>query len=200
MRGATFVPTVELGLRHDGGDAETGFGVDVGGGLAWVDPGIGLTAVLGARGLLTHEAGGLRDRGVAGALAWDPAPQSERGFSLTLSQTMGAPASGGMDALLGRGTLDGLAANDGGDGLDSRRLELEMGYGFGVFGDRFTATPQAALALSDRHREVRLGWRLGLARSGPVSMELGLTGTRREAANDDGAPEHGVMLRGSMRW
>ena len=42
MRGATFVPTVELGLRHDGGDAETGFGVDVGGGLAWVDPGSGL--------------------------------------------------------------------------------------------------------------------------------------------------------------
>ena len=31
--GGTFVPVLEVGLRHDGGDAETGFGIDVGGGL-----------------------------------------------------------------------------------------------------------------------------------------------------------------------
>ena len=143
----------------------------------------------------------MRDRGVAGALAWDPRPGSERGFSLTLSQTMGASASGGMNALLGRGTLEGLAANDGGADLDNRRLELKMGYGFGVLANRFTATPQAGLTLSNGHREVSLGGRLGLARSGPMSMELGLEATRREAANDDGAqPVHALMLRGSMRW
>ena len=182
-------------------DAETGFGVDVGGGLAWVDPGSGLSGELSARGLLTHEAGGLRDRGVAGSLAWDPEPQSERGFSLTLSQTMGAHASGGMDALLGRGTLEGLAANDGGAELDNRRLELKMGYGFGVFAGRFTATPEAGLGLSDGHREVSIGGRLGFAGGGPVSMELGLAVTQREAANDDGAqrPVFGPGLSDSHR-
>ena len=199
--GATLVPTLEVGVRHDGGDAETGFGLDVGGGLAWSHPASGLSGELRARGLVTHEAGGFRDRGIAGSLGFDPRPDSERGFALTLSQTMGAQASGGMDALLGRGTLEGLAANDDGNGLENRRLELKLGYGFGVFGDRFTATPEAGLGLSNGQREVRLGWRLGLEGSGPVSMELGLEATRREAANDDGAePVHALMLRGSMRW
>ena len=199
--GATFVPTVEIGVRSDSGDAETGVGVDVGGGVAWSDPGSGLSGELRARGLLTHEAGGLGEFGIAGSLAFDPRPDSERGFSLTVSQTIGASASGGMDALLGRATLEGLAANDGGADLDNGLLELRMGYGFGVFGDRFTATPQAGFGLSDEHREYRLGWWLGLARSGPVSMELGLEATRREVANDGGeSPEHGVMLSGALRW
>ena len=200
--GATLVPAVELGLRHDGGDAETGFGVDVGGGLAWVDPRRGLSGEVRARALLTHEAGGLRDRGIAGSLAWDPDPRSERGFALTLSQTIGASASGGMDALLGRATLAGLAASDNGDERENRRLELKLGYGFPAFGDRITVTPEVGLGLSNGHREVSLGSRLGLARSGPVSLELGLEGTRRETANDDGAepPAHALMLRGRVRW
>ena len=200
--GATLVPAAEIGVRRDGGDAETGFGVDVGGGVTWSDPRRGLSAELRARGLLTHEAGGLRERGLAGSLAFDPRPDSERGFSLTLSQTVGAQASGGMDALLGHRHLEGLGANDDGDGLGTRRLELKMGYGFGVFGDRFTATPQMGLGLSDSHRELSLGWRLGLARSGPVSMALGLEATRREAANDDGAqaPAHALMMRARVRW
>ena len=119
---------------------------------------------------------------------------------LTLSQTVGGSSAGGMDALLGRGTLAGLAANDEGDALERRQLELTLGYGFGVFGDRFTATPQAGLGLSDGHREYRLGWRVGLARSGPVSIELGLDATRREAANDDAEPVQALTLRGAVRW
>ena len=40
--GGAFVPSFEIGVRHDGGDAETGFGVDIGAGLAWTDPERGL--------------------------------------------------------------------------------------------------------------------------------------------------------------
>ena len=50
------------------------------------------------------------------------------------------------------------------------------------------------------HRDYSLGWRMGLARSGRVSFEHGLAATRREAANDDGAPKHGIGLRGTARW
>ena len=34
--GATFIPSAEVGLRHDGGDAETGTGVEVGAGLRYI--------------------------------------------------------------------------------------------------------------------------------------------------------------------
>ena len=33
----SLTPTIEVGLRRDGGDAETGAGMDVGGGLAFTD-------------------------------------------------------------------------------------------------------------------------------------------------------------------
>ena len=81
--------------------------------------------------------------------------------------------SGGMDALLGRETLAGLAANDNGGGdddLENRRL----GYGFPAFGERFTSTPEFGLGLSQGRREYSLGWRLGTAGSGPTAPEFGL--------------------------
>ena len=197
--GATFVPTLEVGVRHDAGDAETGFGLDVGGGLAWAHPRVGLSADVRARALLTHESDGFGERGLSGSLGFDPRPDSDRGFAMTLSQTMGAQASGGMDALLGQRHLEGLGAGDEG-GLGARRLELKAGYGFAVFGDRFTATPQARLGLSDSQRELGLGWRLGLAQSGPVSMELGLEGTRSEPTRGGGEAVNALMLRGTVRW
>ena len=41
-------PRLALGLRHDGGDAETGYGVDIAGGVDLALPGHGLTASLSA--------------------------------------------------------------------------------------------------------------------------------------------------------
>ena len=77
---------------------------------------------------------------------------------------------------------------------------MRLGYGFAVFGDRFTATPEAGLGLSGGQREYSLGWRLALVGNDPVSIELGLEGTRREAANDDGDAVNAVMLRGRLGW
>ena len=92
---ATLLPCFEIGVRHDGGDAETGFGLDFGGGLAWSDPGTGVRAEVSGRGLLTDESAGLRERGIAGSFGWDPTSGSDRGPSLTLSQTLGLSAQGG---------------------------------------------------------------------------------------------------------
>ena len=198
----TLVPRLELGVRHDGGDAETGFGLDLGGGLAWSDPGTGIRVEASARGLLTHESAGFRERGIAGSFGWDPTPGSDRGPSLTLSQTMGLSAQGGADALLGRTTLAGLAANDNGDELERRRLELKLGYGFGAFGDRFTSTPEVGFGMSEGHRDYSLAWRLARdRRRGDIgSLEFSLEARRRESANDDAEPEHTVGLRLTARW
>ena len=196
----TFEPRLEVGVRHDGGDAETGFGLDLGGGLAWSDPGTGLRAEASGRGLLTHERAGFRQRGFAGSFGWDPAPGTDRGPSLTLTQTMGASARGGADALFGQRTLEGLAANDDGDELERRRLEVKLGYGFAAFGDRFTATPELGFGLSAGARDYRLGWRLTRAARFGGALELALEGRRLESANDDALPEDSLGLRISTRW
>ena len=180
-------------MRHDGGDAETGFGADIGAGLALAAPSRGLSAEIRARGLLTHEADGMRERGVSGTLAWDPAPDSDRGLSLSLSQTVGAQASGGADALLARPTLAGLGAEED-EGRLGRRLEAQLGYGLGVFDDRWTATPELGLGLSDTGRELRLGWRLTERVAAGLAFELGVEGTRRESVDGAANPEHGLEV------
>ena len=199
--GGSFAPSLEVGVRHDGGDAETGFGADIGAGVAWTDPSRGLKAVLAVRGLLTHEEGSFRERGFAGSLSWDPAPSSERGPSLTLSQTVGAQASGGMDALFRpeTGLVPGTA-NDDGDELRQRRLEAKLGYGLAVFEGRYTGTPELGLGLSGARREVILGWRLSEPRNAGLVFGLAVEGARSESAGGEGEPEHRIGVKLTARW
>ena len=192
--GGILTPSVEIGVRHDGGDAETGFGADIGAGLAWVDPASGLSADIRARGLLAHEADGFSERGFSGTLEWDPEPSTVLGPSLTLTQTVGAASSGGAEALLGRGTMEGLAPDEGGDALERRHLEAKLGYGFALFGGRYTGTPQLGLGLSEAHRDYSLGWRLAEARRAGLVFGLDVEGARRDQAYGDGGPEHRLGL------
>ena len=199
----TLEPRLEVGLRHDGGDAETGFGLDLGGGLVWSDTSSGFRAEVSGRGLLTHESAGFRQRGIAGSLGWKPDAGTSRGPSLTLTQTMGLAASGGSEALLGRRTLEGLAANDDGDELRSRSLQLRLGYGFAAFGDRFTSTPEFGFGMSDSHREYSLGWRLVREMRGGIgALEFALEARRQESANDNAAaePVHNIGIRLTARF
>ncbi len=188
---AVLTPSLELGVRHDGGDAETGFGADIGAGFALSSPSRGFSAEIRARGLLTHEADGIRERGISGTLAWDSAPDSDQGISFNLSQTVGGPSTGGADALLARPTLVGIGAEED-EGPLARRLEARLGYGLGVFDDRWTATPELGLGFSDTGREVHLGWRLTEQVSSGLVFEFGMEGTRRESVDGDTGPEHGL--------
>ena len=202
--GGTLTPSFEIGMRHDGGDAETGFGIDMGGGIAWTVPKHGLQIELRGRGLLTHEAKGFRQRGFSGSLAWDPKPSSARGPALSLTRTVGGPASGGADALLARGTLTGLAAQPGaGDYGDLRnsRLEARFGYGFPAWGGRFASVPEIGLGLSGTGREYILGWRLADDGSrGSGRFQLSTEARRIETAGGGGPAEHRIGARLSARW
>ena len=207
--GAQLKPSVEVAVRRDGGDAETGLGVDVGGGIAWADPRRGLAFDLKGRGLVGHDAKGFREAGLTGSLFWEPRAGNGLGPSLALTQTMGAQASGGAHALLERGTLAGLAANGSGaeDGglRASRRLGLRFGYGLAAFGGRFTSTPGLGFGQSAAGRDYRLGWRLSRG-AGAGRLDLSLEAMRREAVNGSGAgrvgvePDHAVGLRIEARF
>ena len=196
--GMVLTPSFELGARLDGGDAETGLGVDLGGGLAFAAPRQGVALDLKGRGLIAHEASGFREWGASAALTWDPRPETDRGLALRLRQSWGGSPTGGMDALLGRETLAGLAANDDGGTASAGRLEAELGYGIAMFDGGFTGTPNLGVGFSETARDYRVGWRLTSARRGDPGFQVDLDATRREAANTDA--EHGLMLRGTIRW
>ena len=195
--GGTLTPGLELGLRHDGGDAETGTGVELGGRVSWTDPETGLSVEAQARTLIAHEDSNYREWGASGAVRLAPGERG-RGLSFSLSPTWGA-ASSGVEGLWSARDAQGLAP--GTEFEAEQRLEGELGYGLSVFGDRFTGTPNVGFGLSDTAREYRLGWRLTSAIRNDPGFEVSLDATRTEPANDNGAaPEHGVMLRGAIRW
>ena len=191
--GATLGPEFELGLRRDGGDAETGMGIDVGAGIVWTDPGRGLQANVRGRILLSHEDEGYSESGFAGSLVWNEDPNSKHGFKFSLSQTVGGSATGGTATLFSRDTLEGLAANDNSN-EDQYRLDATLGYGFAAFGGRFLSTPEIGYRLLNSGYEYGLGWRLGLIERERAFLELALEGTLRESANDDVEAERRMQL------
>ena len=190
--GASLVPRLEVGARHDGGDAETGAGLELGGGLVWTDPALGLTLDVSGRTLIAHEDGALEDRGFAAALGFDPRPETERGPSFSLRQDFGGPASGGLDALFQSAPLDERSGSEA-----TRRWTAEAAYGLPAFGGRWTASPHAGLGLSPDARDLTLGWRWTPA-EGAHPLSFGLKATRRES--DGAAPEHALGFEASARW
>ena len=189
--GGFLAPTLELGLRHDGGDAETGFGIEVGGGFAFADASGRWSAEVMVRGLLAHEASNFRDWGITGSLRFDPRPSTDRGLSASLLPSWGSSDSAGAAGLMGREYLGGLVSN--GTTTRGGRVDAEAAYGLAMLGGRATGTPYLGLGLSEEVREVRVGYRLGLLRQ--EGVELGIEGMRRDSRVGSKAPEHGVMLR-----
>ena len=191
--GGALVPKLEVGARHDGGDAETGFGVELGGGLAWSDPALGLRLELSGRTLLAHENDDLKDRGYAASLGFDPDPASERGPSFSVRQALGGRAAGGLDALFAPELLEARSGNEA-----ASRWTAEAAWGLPAFGGRFTASPHVGLGLATGTRDYSLGWRLASHGRSASDLSFDLKAGRRE--NDTAAPEHTVGVELRAAW
>ncbi|MXW93171.1 MAG: autotransporter outer membrane beta-barrel domain-containing protein [Rhodospirillaceae bacterium] len=195
--GGQLTPKLEVGARHDGGDAETGFGVELGGGVRWTDPALGLSLDLSGRTLLAHEDGAFRDRGYAASLSYDPTPATKRGPTLSMRQAFGGKATGGLDALFDAAPLEDRVSGAGG-GEATSRWTMEAAWGFPVFGDRFTGSPHVGLGLAAAARDYSLGWRLTPESRSAPDLSFGLKATRRES--DTAGPEHAIGLELTTRW
>ena len=187
------MPKLEVGARHDGGDAETGFGVELGGGIAWTDPGLGLSLDLSGRTLLAHGDDDLKDRGFSAALAYDPAPATQRGASLSLRQDFGGRAQGGLDALFAPDPLEDRTGSEA-----TSRWALEAAYGLPAFGGRWTGSPHMGFGLATGARDYSLGWRLAPEAANAPDLSFGVKATRRES--DTQAAEHTFGVELTARW
>ncbi|MDD9985061.1 MAG: hypothetical protein OXQ31_02175, partial [Spirochaetaceae bacterium] len=191
--GSRLVPRLEVGARHDGGDAETGLGLELGGSLQWGDPRLGLSLDLSGRTLLAHGDGDLKDWGYAASLVFDPDPASARGVSLSLRQDWGGQATGGLDALFQPATLEDRTGNEA-----TSRWAMEAAYGFPAFDGSFIGSPHVGIGLSTAERDYSLGWRWTPEAATAPDVSLGLSATRTES--DTQAPEHTVTVEVRAAW
>ena len=207
--GSLLTPHAGIAVRRDGGDADAGFGVDIGAGIDWTDPRRGLAAELRWRALLAHRAGAFLERAVSGSFSWDPAGDG-RGPQFSVTQTANVQAHGHADALPGRATLAPFAVNDAGTGsgpggykAQPPRFAMRYGYGSPAFGDRFTSTPEIGVGLSGAGRDYSLGWRLvhAGARRDESVLEITVYARRREKpGNRDVPQEHLIGIRVTSRF
>ena len=192
--GGTLRPSLEMGLRHDGGDGAAGGGIEVGVGLGYRDPAAGLSVE--GHGRVLGGQDDYREWGAGGSLRLDPGAGG-RGLSFSLAPSWGDMASG-VARLWDRGIAE-LAANDdaaANDNAPQMRLDSELGYGYGAFGGRGLLTPYSGLSLAGGGGlTYRLGSRIGIG----TRFDFDLKGERNEPA-DDTAPEHSIVLRIQVRW
>ena len=187
---STLTPTLQVGLRHDGGDAETGTGLEVGAGLRYL-AGV-LTIEAQVRTLLAHEAGGYEEWGVSGAIRLSP-DASGLGASLAVLPAWGVP-SGGVAQLWSHSDASALVSESAAAPA-AGRLDAELGYGLPALRGRGVLTPYARLALLEGDgRSWHLGTRLAL----DSSLNLSLEGSSRRVAG--GETVHDLALRASVPW
>ena len=187
--GATLTPSVEIGMRHDGGDGETGNGIEVGGGLRFADPATRLTVEARARTLVAH-GGDYEEWGLSGLVRIDPG-RAGRGIALSLRPAWGQAASG-VQRLWNTGVAGGASSADEAGGHMSARI----GYGLGAAPGLGTVTPWAGLGLGDGGAGA---WNMGVLWQLAPGASVSLLGTRREAG-PGGEPAESLMLHGALRW
>ena len=191
--GGLLTPTLELGLRRDGGDAEEGSGVEVGGRLRYASSwGLSLEASL--RALLAHEASVYEEWGASGALRYDPG-RAGIGLTASVTPTWGT-ATSGIGRLWSQPDARGLAG--GGAGLSASpaaRVDAELGWGLRTLNGQGLLTPYARASLVEGSEQAwHLGTRMALAESLNVSLEA----THRQRPDEAAAQE--VALLVTVPW
>ena len=182
-------PSLEAGLRYDGGDAETGAGIELGGGLGYAAG--NLSVEVNARALVAHEDTEYEEWGFSGSIIYTPG-RDGRGLWMKLGSAWGSTQSG-VQSLWSQQDASGLARS--GPFEAARRFQAELGYGIAGRREAALWVPFiAAQAADGGARSLRMGLRLTSGPRVEAGFELGLLENAR------GAREHGVQLGGALRW
>ena len=127
--GGVLRPRVEGGLRYDGGDAETGRGFEVGGGLGWARG--ALTLDVNGRMLVAHADESYEEWGYGGSLVFEPGDDN-----LGLQMRVGAAAGAMADV-----AHPGVAGIHGIESWRGRSFLLVEYFAGGTLADRIRKGP-----------------------------------------------------------
>ncbi len=181
--GGQLTPILEVGVRHDGGDGETGFGVELGGVLRYEDPALGLTVASRTRVLATRRHD-YEEWGIGGLVRLDPGADGI-GPSFSLMPTLGETA-GGVERV-----WEQVAAADEPADHDSTPygVNAEFGYGLPAFDGAGVVTPYTDLSLTDGDREWLAGTRFRMG-----ALDADVLGALAQSASGESDYRVGIAL------
>ena len=188
--GGTMTSSLEVGVRHDGGDGEDGEGFETGAGLRYADPASGVTFEGRARALLGHD-GDYDEWGFSGLVRIDPGVDGV-GLAVSLQPEWGQTASG-VQQLWESNALGGASLDD----QSPLRMNARVAYGMVALwgGRQGVLTPYTDVSLSgEGSRRLSMGGLFNVGSSVRMSLEV----MHDEPAYGDS--DRGIMLRSNLNW
>ena len=181
--GGQLTPMLEVGARHDGGDGETGFGMELGGGLRYEDSALGLTAETRTRVLATRRHD-YEEWGIGGLARLDPGADGI-GPSFSLMPTLGETA-GGVERV-----WEQVVTADEPADRDSTPYGVNAGFGYGLpaFDGAGVLTPHAGLSLTDEGHEWLAGTRFRIG-----ALDGNFTGALARSVSGESDYRVGIAL------
>ena len=183
-------PSLDLGLRWDGGDADRGAGLELAGELAYAHARHGLTVEARARRLLVHQAGGFRQWGASLVLRRESGDR--RGLRMSLGPRWGEADNPARSLWQGRrpGTVPAAGADAS---WNPDEITFQGGYCLGRSRDgRVTPFVEAGAGADGR---LRLGTRWEWNAEGTRQIEI--FGEQR-GLGGAGKGQRGLQLRASF--
>ena len=175
-------PYMEANVRQDGGSAETGTGLELGGGVRFSNPAWRLRGEVRTQGLVMHTADGFTEWGISGSLQMG---SSSEGLMMRLRPSWGR--GHGMSMYNQQTILDAAPT-----GANAHRTELELGYGIPWKGG--SARSIMGVTQLSRGMMYRMGGELRPWERLSFSV-FGLAHGREAALGDIG-----VNVQGSLRY
>ena len=178
------IPTVEIGLRNDAGDGETGNGLEIGGEVEYRATDLGLRVLVNGRWLAVH-SGELEEWGVGGSVRFEPG--ARQGFWMSITPEWGEMRSRTRELWDAKiEDVERLSQER------EMRLSGEAGYGLSV--GKASLTPSVGVSLTNQgYRSYRIG-------SGVVVGQFSLTLEGERRSTGSVSSEESVMLEGSLRF
>ena len=183
--GARLAPMLEVGVRYDGGDGQTGTGAELGGGLSYDDPTRRLTAAGNARVLLGRR--GHDEWGVQAEFELRPR-QDGSGASFSLRPGYGYSASG-VQRLYERGLR---GPNPRAAPWTAARLNARLGYGLFASGGVLTLAGEMTTTGGAKSYRLRPHW------TPDEQLNVELIGERRKRLGSHAT--HTILLKGIQRF
>ena len=179
-------PTFTIGARHDAGGAESGFGLYAGSGLRWTSPTLQID--IEGQVLLSHQQE-MEESGLSASLTHDANPNSDLGFSLSLSQR----PSLNLDGLDSWYTPEPVSLSSS----SNHRWAIDAAYGLPAFDGLFTGSPHIGMGLDGDTTDIQLGWRMTPLATNR-NLSLGIQATR--FTQEQTAPKHWLGVEARVRW
>ncbi len=189
----TLKPDLELGVRYDHGDAETGLGIDAGGSIVWSNPKSGFDLSLKGRTLISHKDKNYRDTGFSVSLDYDSSPSRRRGFQMTIAQEWGGESAGSIDSLF----ADPVSNTGGENQSDVSSWRIDLAYEHELPGS-FIGKPYTSFLKSETQREISVGWQLLSPSKSDTKISHNIKATRTNSIGGD--ISHQIGLEIGVRW